>query len=138
MGRGGFGKVSKKRDRFLDRLVAVKQLRLLDDEEARERFRREAKTLAKMGHPNVPAIYDVKFADDRMEIYFEFIEGRALRELVNQGTIPSMDNTRHWFTQVAAALDHAHSKGIVHRDIKPDNIIISPDDRNAVLVDFGI
>ncbi len=136
-GEGGFGRVAKQRDKLLDRLVAVKQLKMLD-EEAMERFRREAKALAKMSHPHIPAIYDVRFSETRMEIYFAFIEGRPLRELVNQGIIPSMDQTKRWFTQVAAALEHAHGLGIVHRDIKPDNIIISVDDENAILVDFGI
>jgi len=137
-GEGGFGKVSKRRDKELDRLVAVKQLRLLDDSAARERFRREAKALAKMGHPNIPAIYDVQFGDEEMYICFEFIEGRPLRELVKSNTIPPMDRARRWFTQVAAALEHAHGEGIIHRDVKPDNIIISSDDENATLVDFGI
>jgi serine/threonine-protein kinase len=137
-GEGGFGRVSKRRDKILDRLVAVKQLKLLKDDDARERFRREAKALAKMSHPHVPAIYDVRFADDKMEIYFEFVEGRTLREIIKQGPISALDHVRRWFTQVAAALEHAHACGIVHRDVKPDNIIIASDDVNALLVDFGI
>lgn len=137
-GKGGFGKISKHRDKILDRLVAVKQLHMLEDAAARERFKREAKALARMSHPNVPAIYDVKFSDDQMGIYFEFIEGQALGELIRSGSIPSLDKARRWFSQVASALDHAHSKNIVHRDIKPDNIIISTDHENATLVDFGI
>ena len=136
-GEGGFGCVSKSRDKILDRLVAVKQLKVLD-EEAKERFRREAKALAKMSHPHIPAIYDVKFSDDRMEIYFAFVEGRPLRDIIKEGAIPSMDRARRWFTQVAAALEHAHGRGIVHRDVKPENIIVSDDDANALLVDFGI
>ena len=73
-----------------------------------------------------------------MEIYFEFVEGRPLRDIIKQGTIPAMDRARRWFTQVAAALEHAHGRSIVHRDVKPDNIIVSADDANALLVDFGI
>lgn len=137
-GEGGFGRVSKHRDRVLERMVAVKQLRMLNDDAAKERFRREAKTLAKMSHPNVPAIYDVEFGDDQMLIYFAFIEGRPLRQLIGAGTVPSMDKARRWFTQVAAALEHAHALEIVHRDVKPENVIISPNDENATLVDFGI
>ena len=137
-GEGGFGCVSKRRDKILDRLVAVKQLKVLSNNEAKERFRREAKALAKMSHPHVPAIYDVRFGDERMEIYFEFIEGHALRELVKQETVLPIDKTRRWFTQVGAALEHAHLRGITHRDIKPDNIIIANDEANAMLVDFGI
>jgi serine/threonine-protein kinase len=70
-GKGGFGKISKQRDNFLDRLVAVKSQHLFADEESRERFIREAKTLAKMSHPNIPAIHDVKIQNDEMLIYFE-------------------------------------------------------------------
>lgn len=136
-GEGAFGRVAKRRDKLLERLVAVKQLKVFD-EESKERFRREAKMLAKMSHPHIPAIYDVRFADERMEIYFAFVEGMTLRELIKQSVIPSMDQVRRWFTQVASALDHAHTLGIVHRDIKPDNIIVSVDNENALLVDFGI
>ncbi len=137
-GEGGFGRVSKRRDKILDRLVAVKELKLLQDEDARERFRREAKALAKMSHPHIPAIYDVRFADDRMEIYFAFVEGQTLREIIKVGAIPALERARRWFTQVAAALEHAHGRGIIHRDVKPDNIIVATDDVNALLVDFGI
>jgi eukaryotic-like serine/threonine-protein kinase len=70
-GEGGFGKVSKHRDKALDRFVAVKQLRILKDAEAAERFKREAKALARMSHPNIPAIYDVQFSEDQMYILFE-------------------------------------------------------------------
>lgn len=110
---------------------------MLTDQDARERFRREAKALARMNHPNIPAIYDVQFTDEQMFILFAFVEGRQLRDLIGD-TMPSLDRVRRWFTQVSAALDHAHSKGIVHRDIKPENIIISSDNENATLVDFGI
>ena len=137
-GEGGFGCVSKRRDKILNRLVAVKQLKMLKDDDARERFRREAKALAQMGHPHIPAIYDVQFEDNRMEIYFEFVEGCALRELIKQETMPSLDRALQWFTQIGAALEHAHSRHIVHRDIKPDNIIVTHDEANALLVDFGI
>src|ERR1700730_3292638 len=81
-GEGGFAKVSKHRDKALERLVAVKQLRLLANPEARERFKREAKTLARMSHPNIPAIYDVQFNENEMYIFFEFIKGQPLRELI--------------------------------------------------------
>lgn len=137
-GEGGFGKVQKQRDRMLERFVAVKQQRMLDDVNARERFEREAKALARMNHPNIPAIYDVRFDERDMLIYFAFVEGRSLRNVITEEAIPPLDMAILWFSQVAAALEHAHSQGIVHRDVKPDNIVISTDNENATLVDFGI
>jgi serine/threonine protein kinase len=137
-GEGGFGKISKRRDRALDRLVAVKELQMLADPDARERFQREAKALARISHPNVPAIYDVQFNADQMFLFFEFIDGTSLRKLIAGETIPSPERSRRWFTQIGAALEHVHTQQIVHRDVKPDNIIISPDHQNATLVDFGI
>jgi serine/threonine protein kinase len=137
-GEGGFGKISKQRDKFLERFVAVKRLHMLSDREAKARFVREAKTLARMSHTNIPAIYDVKFNENEMLIYFEFVEGSNLRRIITDGRIPSMECARRWFMQVGSALEHAHSLGIVHRDVKPENIIISSDENSAVLVDFGI
>lgn len=137
-GQGGFGQVSKRKDNLLDRLVAVKELRLLESPAAKERFRMEAKTLARLSHPNIPAIYDVDFRDDRMLIYFEFIAGTTLRKSIGDTPAPSMEKARRWFSQVAMALDHAHSAKIIHRDIKPENIIVSDDELSATLVDFGI
>ena len=137
-GEGGFGKIQKRRDKILDRFVAVKQLKLYDDEKARERFKREATTLAKMSHPNIPAIYDVDFLQEEMWIYFEYIEGNNLKDVISEKTLPSIEQARRWFTHIGFALNHAHKRGIIHRDVKPANIIISPDYRTASLVDFGI
>ena len=137
-GEGGFGKIQKRRDRILDRFVAVKQLTLSHDEEARERFKREATTLAKMSHPNIPAIYDVDFLKEEMLIYFEYIEGKNLKDVISEKTLPSIEHVRRWFIHIGFALQHAHNLGIVHRDVKPANIIISSDYRTAYLVDFGI
>src|SRR5271156_1903983 len=103
-GQGGFGRVSKRRDKTLDSFVEVKQLRMLTDLAARQRFEREAKALARMSHPNIPAIYDVQFNEDQMFILFEFVEGQTLRELIGNTMVPALDRARRWFTQVAAAL----------------------------------
>ncbi len=137
-GEGGFARVSIRRDKILERQVAVKELRLLEDAESQKRFSREAKTLAQMSHPNVPAIYDVDFSQERMLIIFEFIDGFSLRKVVEERSFPSVEEAQRWFLQVASALEHAHSRRIIHRDLKPGNIIISRDRSSATLVDFGI
>jgi serine/threonine protein kinase len=140
-GSGGFAKVIHGKDNTLDRDIAVKVLSpLLDqaNELDRERFRREARTLGKMSHPNIPAIYDVDFEDGKFLIIFQFIEGTTLRQIISDtGAVP-ITQARLWFHQLASALDHAHKLGIIHRDVKPENIIITPNKESAYLVDFGI
>ena len=140
-GAGGFAKVIKGRDNILERDVAVKILTLLTTEFSKteqERFRREARILASLSHPNIPSIYDVSFsAGKAFLIIFQFIEGSNLRTILNEGPC-SIGEAPGWFHQVASALEHAHDLSIVHRDIKPENIIIRPDRESAYLVDFGI
>ncbi|HVP48387.1 MAG TPA: serine/threonine-protein kinase [Bryobacteraceae bacterium] len=141
-GAGGFAKIIRGKDNVLDREIAVKVLDPLlgseFSEADRERFRREARILAKLSHPNIPAIYDVNFGEGHLWIIFQFIEGKNLREIMAEsGSIP-IATARIWFQQIASALDHAHRLGIVHRDIKPENIIVTPDGNSAYLVDFGI
>lgn len=140
-GAGGLARVIKGRDNDLDRDIAVKVLNPLATEfpEAeQERFRREARILARLSHPNIPAIYDVDFSPGKFLIIFQFIEGRTLRQIIEDEGPIEIGSARTWFSQIASALDHAHSLGIVHRDIKPDNIIVTPDRESAYLVDFGI
>src|SRR5271157_1603899 len=141
-GSGGYGKVIWGRDNTLDRDIAVKVLSPLLTTEFggpdQERFKREARILAKMSHPNIPAIYDVDFEDGKFLIIFQFIEGRTLREIISDtGAVP-ITQARLWFHQLASALDYAHKLGIIHRDIKPENIIVTPNKEAAYLVDFGI
>lgn len=141
-GSGGFAKVIRGKDNTLDRDIAVKVLSpLLTPEFGKadqERFKREARILAKISHPNIPAIYDVDFTDEKFLIVFQFIEGRTLREIVGEkGAVP-ITQARGWFHQLASALDYAHHLGIIHRDVKPENIIITPNGESAYLVDFGI
>ena len=141
LGAGGFGKVRRGRDTELDREVAVKTLNPVFSafsEPEQERFKREAKTLAKLSHPNIPAVYDVNFADGKFEIYFQFIDGQNLKKLIEQGGPAQLAAARTWFHQIASALDHAHKLGIIHRDVKPENIVVTPDMETAYLVDFGI
>lgn len=135
--KGGFGKIIVVYDDILERKVAIKKLQYLDDKN-RGRFEKEAKILASLTHPNIPAIYDVEFSDSEMYIEFQFIEGCNLRTLIENHQYPSIEEARKWFSQISLALEYAHSKNIIHRDIKPENIIISNDRYSAYLVDFGI
>lgn len=140
-GAGGFAKVIKGRDNALERDIAVKVLDPLVTqfpEADQERFRREARILARLSHPNIPAIYDVDFSHGRFLIIFQFIEGRTIRKIIEDEGPLQVDVARTWFQQIASALDHAHNLGIVHRDVKPENIIITSDRSTAYLVDFGI
>lgn len=140
-GAGGFAKVIKGRDNALERDIAVKVLDPLATqfpEADQQRFRREARILARLSHPNIPAIYDVDFSPGRFLIIFQFIEGVTIRKLTEEEGPCQVDVARTWFQQIASALDHAHTLGVVHRDVKPENIIITPDRTTAYLVDFGI
>src|ERR1051325_6822908 len=140
VGEGGFGKVRKGHDTYLDRPIALKTLDPIwatADAEDKERFRREARILAKLSHPNIPAIYDVVFTDSEFHIIFQYIDGKNLRDLLASGPV-SMGQVRAWFDQVASALEHAHAAGVIHRDIKPENLIVTNDGRHCYLVDFGL
>lgn len=140
-GAGGFANVIRGRDNLLEREIAVKVLNPLAtkfSEPEQERFRREARILATLSHPNIPAIYDVDFSPGTFLIIFQFIEGPNLGELIEEEGPCDVGAVKSWFQQIASALDHAHQRGVVHRDIKPDNIIITPDRASAYLVDFGI
>ncbi len=140
-GAGGFAKVIKGRDNTLERDIAVKVLDPLVTkfpQADQERFKREARILAKLSHPNIPAIYDVEFGPKSFLIIFQFIEGQTLRQLIESDGPCQISEAKTWFHQIASALEYAHSLGIVHRDVKPDNIIVRPDRESAYLVDFGI
>ena len=140
-GAGGFAKVIRGRDNELDRDIAIKVLDPITTqfpEKDQLRFRQEAKFLAKLSHPNIPAIYDVDFEDGRFQIIFQFIDGQTLRQMLEESGPCPIESARRWFHQIASALDHAHRLKLIHRDIKPANIIITPDGESAYLVDFGI
>jgi serine/threonine protein kinase len=141
IGSGGFGKVRVAHDMSLDRDVAVKSLdpilRTFSEAE-QERFKREARTLAKLSHPNIPAVYDVEFTGDKFNIIFQFIEGKNLRRIIETNGPSPLTMVRQWFQQIGSALEHAHKLGVIHRDIKPENIIVTEDLQTAYLVDFGI
>jgi eukaryotic-like serine/threonine-protein kinase len=139
LGTGGMANVYLAEDQELGRSVAIKMLdeRHSQDEQFVERFRREAKNAAGLSHPNIVSIYDRGQAEGTYYIAMEYIEGRTLKELlITRGPTPlavAIDYAR----QILAALGFAHRHGIVHRDIKPHNVVVAPDGRLKV-TDFGI
>ena len=139
LGTGGMATVYLAEDQELGRRVAIKTLdeRHAQDEQFVERFRREAKSAAVLSHPNIVAVYDRGQSDGTYYIAMEYLEGKTLKELlVSRGATPvrvAVDYAR----QILAALEFAHRNGIVHRDIKPHNVIVAPDGRVKVM-DFGI
>ena len=138
LGQGGMGMVYKARQPLLDRLVAVKIIRpdLQTDDGFRERFLREARTLAKLRHPFIVTVFDVCQGGGLNGLVMEYVEGPSLRQLLDEGSITQRD-VLDLVPQVTEALQHAHEVGVVHRDIKPENVLV--DARGRVrLVDFGL
>jgi serine/threonine-protein kinase len=126
-------------DTSLSRQVAVKVLKsgLATDPVVAERFRREAITVARLSHPNIVAVHDTIDFDGRQAVVMQLINGKSLRQLLDEQKRLGPELTMHIGACVAAALDAAHSAGLVHRDVKPGNILITPDGR-VLLADFGI
>ena len=140
IGDGGMAFVYKAKDILLNRIVAVKVLRpeFVDDEEFLAKFKREAEAVANISHPNIVNVYDVG-ADGKVHyIVMEYVDGQNLKEIIkNEGTLDeytALDITK----QIARALGAAHKKGVIHRDIKPHNILISNEGREVKVADFGI
>ncbi|WP_216828033.1 Stk1 family PASTA domain-containing Ser/Thr kinase [Alkalihalobacterium elongatum] len=139
IGGGGMAYVYKARDVILDRIVAVKVLQpqFSRDEQFIKRFRREAQAATSLAHPNVVSIFDVGEEEDLYYIVMEYVEGPTLKELIQDRGALSLDETVDIMTQVTSAIAHAHANQIVHRDIKPHNILISKSGE-AKVTDFGI
>lgn len=139
IGGGGMALVYKGHDLLLNRKVAVKVLRqqYVHDEEFIRRFRREAQAAASLSHPNVVSIYDVGQEEDVHYIVMEYIEGTTLNDLIKERAPLQVEDAVHFASQIADALDHAHHNEIIHRDIKPHNILIGKNGRVKV-TDFGI
>src|ERR671939_632538 len=139
LGSGGMANVYLAEDEDLGRRVAIKIMsdRYADDDTFNERFRREAKAAAALSHPNIVSIYDRGQANGTPYIAMEVIEGRSLKELVlARGPLP-VDQAIDFTKQILAALRFAHRNGIIHRDIKPHNILVGSENRLKV-TDFGI
>jgi serine/threonine-protein kinase len=143
LGRGAMGVVYKALDPAIGRTIAIKSIRLTDltDEAERQRLRdrlfREARSAGILSHPNIVTIYDIAEEGDRAYIFMEFVSGPPLEKLMASPQTLQPDVLLSIFRQTAAALDYAHKKGIVHRDIKPTNIMIQ-DDGTAKVTDFGV
>lgn len=139
IGGGGMALVYRAHDILLNRNVAIKVLRnqFVHDEEFIRRFRREAQSAASLSHPNVVSIYDVGQEDDVHYIVMEYVEGKNLNEIIKERAPLQVDESVRIASQICDALDHAHQNQIIHRDIKPHNILIGRNGRVKV-TDFGI
>ncbi len=139
IGVGGMAVVYKAYDNIDDRIVAVKILKeeFLANEEFRRRFKNESKAIAVLSHPNIVKVYDVSFGDRLQYIVMEYVEGITLKEYIEQQKVINWKEAVHFVSQILLALQHAHDKGIVHRDIKPQNIMLLQDGTIKV-TDFGI
>ena len=140
LGRGGMGSVYLARETALDRLVAVKVLPpdVAGDPESRERFRREARTAARLTHPHIVPLHAFGEGDGLLWFVMGYVAGETLAAKLERTSRPDPDLARRVLGEVALALDHAHGLGIVHRDVKPENILIDGATGKALLADFGV
>ena len=139
VGEGGMADVYRAVDVLDNRVVAVKILKqeYSESEEFQRRFRDESKAIAMMSHPNIVKIYDMGFSDKMQYIVMEYIDGITLKDYIDSEHVLNWKDAVHFVIQILRALQHAHSRGIVHRDIKPQNIMLLTDGTIKVM-DFGI
>ena len=139
IGTGGMAVVYKAKCHYLNRLVAIKILKsdLAQDEDFRRRFNAESQAVAQLSHPNIVSVYDVSKGGDVEYIVMELIDGITLKQYMEKRGQLSWRESLHFITQIMRALSHAHSRGIVHRDIKPQNIMVLRDG-SVKVADFGI
>src|ERR1700726_2577620 len=137
IGAGGMGEVYRAKDTRLDRTVAIKVLprHLVDSSEMKERFEREARTIASLNHPHICTLYDVGHQDGTDFLVMEYLEGETLAQRLIKGPLP-LDQVLQYAIEIADALDKAHRKGVTHRDLKPGNIMLTKS--GTKLLDFGL
>ncbi len=139
VGLGGMANVYKAYDRVQERYVAIKILKeeYIENEDFLRRFKNESKAIAALAHPNIVQIFDMSFNDNFYWIAMEFVDGITLKEYIEQQGVLNWKEAVHFTMQILLALQHAHNKGIIHRDIKPQNIMLL---RNGTIkiMDFGI
>jgi len=139
IGVGGMSVVYKAYDNVDDRIVAVKVLKdeFSGNEEFKRRFKNESKAIALLSHPNIVKVYDVNFGEKIQYIVMEYIDGITLKEYINKQGAITWNDALYFMSQILSAVQHAHDKGIVHRDIKPQNIILLASG-DIKVTDFGI
>ena len=139
IGAGGMAIVYKAKDLLLNRVVTIKVLReqFVTDEDFIRRFRREAQSAASLSHPNIVSVYDVGKEGDTEYIVMEYVEGRNLKEIIREYAPLSTDQSINLGRQITEAIQNAHEHHIIHRDIKPHNILVTADG-HAKVTDFGI
>jgi len=140
IGRGGMAVVYKALHPFLNRYVAIKVLPeyFVQDREFVERFSREAKTMISLHHNNIVRVYDAGIYNGQYFIVMEYIEGKTVKELIKEKGKIGIDEAVNIVYEIADALSYAHKNGVIHRDVKPSNIIIEEKTNNAYITDFGI
>src|SRR5437667_2664095 len=137
LGAGGMGEVYRGRDTRLDRTVAIKILpsHLSENPILRQRFEREAKAISSLNHPHICVLYDIGNQDGIQLLVMECVEGETLAKRLEKGPLP-LEQMLKYGTQITDALDKAHRTGVVHRDLKPGNVMLTGS--GAKLLDFGL
>jgi serine/threonine protein kinase len=137
IGARGMGEVYRAKDSRLNRIVAIKVLpsHLADSSELRERFEREARTIASLNHPHICTLYDVGHQNGTDYLVMEYVEGETIEQRLRKGPLP-LEQVLQYAIEIADALDKAHRKGVTHRDLKPGNIMLTKS--GTKLLDFGL
>ncbi len=140
IGVGGMAVVYKAQDKIDNKTVAVKILKdeHIANDEFRRRFKNESKAIAVLSHPNIVKVYDVSFGETLQYIVMEHIEGITLKQYIQKKGVIDFREAVHFVSQILKALEHAHTRGVVHRDIKPQNIMLLSDNKTIKVADFGI